>query len=72
MGKTYRRLQAKCAREGVSISGWLEQAIAPHIAGIEDPGPRTDYPTSRDDAARKDVDDLRAIEAAFGGRRFSG
>jgi hypothetical protein len=76
MGKTYRRLQAKCIREGVSISGWLEKTIAPHIAGIEDPGPRTGYPTQRDESpraeVRQDVDDLRALEAAFGGQRFSG
>jgi hypothetical protein len=74
-GKTYRRLQAKCIREGVSISGWLEQAIAPHIEGIPDPGPRTGYPTQRDESpceVRQDVEDLRALEAAFGGGRFSG
>lgn len=43
-GATYHRLKVKCDGEGVSVSGWLEDIIAPHIEGIADPGPTKPQP----------------------------
>jgi hypothetical protein len=48
-GATYRRFKARCEAEGASVSGRLEEILAPHIEGFPDPSPRASYPTCRDD-----------------------
>lgn len=45
-GSTYRRFKIRCEREGVSVSGAIEDLLAPLIEGIEDPGAEA-YPLSR-------------------------
>lgn len=66
---TYRRLATLCERQGKTVSGFVEELLAPLIADIEDREPPKRpalRPTSSDPVA-----DLRAIEEAFGARRFS-
>lgn len=74
MGKTYHRLKVKCEAEGRSVSGFLEDLIAPHIEGIElptsPPPPRPMVREPSNDPAH-DIERMRAIDEAFG-PRFSG
>lgn len=57
-GSTYRRLAVVCEREGRSVSGRLEELIAPPIEGVEDPNPGATY-----EPKKRKADE--AIEDAF-------